>query len=537
MSSHPPAAAVRPRPQAAALYLGQLVAALVVLGGCTLAARAPERAHFDTVLRGGTVIDGSGAPRVRTDVGVRGGRIAAVGDLSTAAAATVLDVTGLYVAPGFINLHSHPTPAALQTAVNMLTQGVTLEVLNPDGGGPIDVAAQLDALERAGLALNIAACIGFNGPWREVMGQEDRRPTRAQIDSMSRIIVRNLEAGAYCVSAGLDYKPAYFAREAEVVDVLRPAARFRTVFANHERVVPETNFSSHAGMFETIRIAEAAGLTPLITHMKVQGREQGTADSILRAMAARPFVPADAYPYLAGQTSLAALIIPGWAQEGGRAEMLRRFADPALRARIIAEAEAAMYARFGGPTGVYLPTVRRELTDVMREHGVGAGEAVLRLLEEANYTAILRFGIEADLVKILQYPATSIACDCGAATTAVHPRFFGTYPRVLGRYVREQGVLTWEDAVRKMTSLPAATIGIADRGLIATSFAADIVVFDPHRVIDHATFEEPTRPSEGIVHVLVNGVLTLRDGQPTGARAGVALRRTEIVAPAERIRR
>jgi N-acyl-D-amino-acid deacylase len=504
-----------------------------------LALSAPPvtaQASFDVLLRGGTVIDGSGAPRVRTDVGITDGRIAAVGDLGTARATMVLDVTGLYVAPGFINLHSHAGVLSLQTAENMLTQGVTTEVLNADGGGPIDVADQLSRLDSAGLAVNVAACTGFNAAWTSVMGREDRRPTTGQIAAISRILVENLERGAHCVSAGLDYKPAYFATEQEVVDVLRPTARFRTVFTNHERVVPETGFSGHAGVLETIRIAHAAGLAPVITHMKVQGREQGTADSILSIMTRHTadgrFVAADAYPYLAGQTSLSALIIPGWAQDGGREAMLQRFADPAVRARIIAEAEEAIDARFGGPGGVYLPTTRQELGDLMRDWGVGAGEAVLRLLEESERPAILRFGSEDDLVRILQHATTSIACDCGAANTAVHPRFFGTYPRVLGRYVREQGVLTWEDAVRKMTSLPAATIGITDRGLIATSFAADLVVFDPQRISDHATFAEPTLPSEGVVHVLVNGALALRDGRATGAQAGRALLRAELVAPA-----
>jgi N-acyl-D-amino-acid deacylase len=323
--------------------------------------------------------------------------------------------------------------------------------------------------------------------------------------------------------------------EQEVVDVLRPTARFRTVFTNHERVVPETGFSSHAGVLETIRIAQAAGLTPVITHMKVQGREQGTADGILAVMTrhtdAGRFVAADAYPYLAGLTGLSALIIPAWAQDGGRNAMLQRFADPVQRARISAEAEQAIDARFGGPASVSLPGTRQELPDIMHEWGVGAGKAVLRLLEESERPAILRFGSEDDLVRILQHPTTSISCDCGAATTAVHPRSFGTYPRVLGRYVREQDVLTWEDAVRKMTSLPAATIGMTDRGLIATSFAADIVVFDPRRVVDHATFAEPTLPSEGIVHVFVNGVPALRDGLATGEQAGRALLRTQWVPP------
>ena len=238
------------------------------------------------------------------------------------------------------------------------------------------------------------------------------------------------------------------------------------------------------------------------------------------------YTAADAYPYLAGQTSLAALIVPGWAQDGGRQAMLERFADPALRKKIIAEAEETMTARFGGAAGVYLPDTRQELVDIMREWQVTAGEAVLRLVEERNRTAILRFGIESDLVSILKHPTTSIACDCGSSQgNATHPRYFGTYPRVLGRYVRESKALTWEDAIRKMTGLPAATIGMIDRGLLAPGMAADVTVFDPATIVDHATFDDPTRPSEGIRHVILNGQLALRDGKATGVGAGHALKR------------
>jgi N-acyl-D-aspartate/D-glutamate deacylase len=284
-------------------------------------------------------------------------------------------------------------------------------------------------------------------------------------------------------------------------------------------------------MAETIAIGERAGLTPVITHMKVQGHEQGSADLILaemrKATARGAYTAADAYPYLAGQTGLVALIIPGWALDGGRAAMLARFADPAQRARIVKEAEAAMDARFGGAAGIYLPATKQELVNVMRDMQVSAGEAVVRLLEQSSPGIIARFGIEADLVKILQHPTTSIACDCGAiAREASHPRYYGTFPRVLGHYARDQQALTWEDAVRKMTGLPAATIGMVDRGRLAVGMAADVVAFDPATVIDHATFDEPTRPSDGIRFVLVNGRIALRDGKPTDERGGRALFRT-----------
>jgi N-acyl-D-amino-acid deacylase len=497
----------------------------------TLATQSSPTPRFDIIIRGGTVLDGTGGAPFRADVGVVGKHIARVGDLSKADAATVIDSTGLYVTPGFINLHSHASPAALSTAENMLTQGVTLEILNADGGGPPDIGKQLADIAASGLAVNIGANAGFNSTWASVVGDADRRPTADEIRTMRERLVANLEKGAWGVSAGLDYKPAYFSTTEEVVDIVRAAAPYRTVFTNHDRITPESKYSSRVGMSETMAIGARAGLVPVITHMKVQGREQGTAGEFLKTMteATRQgrYTAADAYPYLAGQSGLGALIIPGWAQDGGREKMLERFKDPALRAKIVAEAEEAMAARFGGPQGVYMPATKRELTDVMKEFGVSGGEALVRVLEEGNTGAILRFGAEADLIKILQHPTTSIACDCGAALPgrAMHPRYYGTYPRVLGRYVRETKALSWPDAIRKMTLLPAATIGVVDRGAIAVGMAADITMFDPATVIDHATFEHPTLKSDGIRHVIVNGRLALQDGTVTGQQGGEVLLR------------
>ncbi len=502
---------------------------VLLTASITIGAQSPTR-PYDVIFRNGTVVDGTGAPRYLADVAVADGAIARVGDLRGERATVDIDATGLFVTPGFINIHSHAEPEGLSTAVNMLSQGVTTEILNADGAGPLDINAQLSSASARGLALNVGANIGFNSVWADVVGQSERRPTTAEMTRMRRLITDSLAAGAWGISAGLDYKPGYFASTEDVVGVVDAARRSRTYFSNHDRVTPESGFSSLAGMAETIAIGARSGVTPLITHMKVQGHEQGRADTILgqmrEASGRGTYTPADVYPYLAGQTSLVALIVPGWAQDGGRDAMLKRFADPTLRARIVAEAEQAMDKRFGGPAGIHLPEMKQDLTDVMRELQVSAGEAVVRLLERGSPGIIVRFGIEADLVKILQHPTSSVACDCGAVTgRASHPRYYGTYPRVLGRYVREQQALTWEDAIRKMTGLPAATTGMVDRGLVAPGMAADLVVLDPASVIDRATFEAPMERSAGIRAVLVNGRFALRDGAPTGTRAGTALRR------------
>ena len=491
-----------------------------------VASVSSQSTTFDAILRGGTLYDGTGGRGYRADVGIRNGRISTIGNLSGTRAAIDLDVAGLSVAPGFINIHSHPIGEGLTRAENMLTQGVTTEILNHDGGGSLDIAQQLSNATAAGLAVNVGAYIGFNSAWSNVMRAENRRPTPAEIERMRELLLGGLQNGAWGVSSGLDYKPAYFAQVEDVIRIVNVAAPWRTNFTNHDRITPESNFSSRAGIAETMAIGARAGLVPVVTHMKAQGIEQGSAPTILKMMQKGGFVAADAYPYLAGQSGLGALIVPAWAQEGGREPMIQRFADPALRARIVSEAEQAMKARFGGPEGVYVTTINRELTDVMREMSVSGGEAIVRLLETREMGAILRFGAESDLVAILKHPTTSIACDCGATTgPASHPRYYGSFPRVLGRYVRETKALTWEEAIRKMTGLPASTIGMVDRGFLALGMAADITVFDPATVIDHATFERPTERSEGVRYVLVNGTLALKDGQPTGERAGRALAR------------
>jgi N-acyl-D-amino-acid deacylase len=511
--------------------LRAICAALALIAAPTVTGQSVKKNSYDAILRHGTILDGSGLKPYRADLGISNGYIAAIGDLSGYQSALDLDVTGFYVAPGFINIHSHATSAALPTAENMLTQGVTTEILNPDGGGGIDIAQQLGRSASAGLAVNIGAYIGFNSVWASVVGQADRRPAAEEVTQMRALVERNLQQGAWGVSAGLDYKPGYFAHTDEVVRVVSVAAPWRTSFPNHERLSPEGGFSSHVGIAETIKIGIDGGLAPEITHMKIQGHEQGSAAEVIAMMkqadAAGHYTSADAYPYLAGQTGLGALTVPAWAQDGGRPEMLKRFKDPALRARIAREIEEALNARFNGAEGVYLPQTKEQLVDIMRERHASAGETIIQILEQGNASAILRFGREDDLVKILQYPSTAIACDCGATLeSGIHPRFYGAFPRVLGHYVRETHALTWEDAVRKMSGLPASTAGIIDRGFLAPGMMADVAVFDPNTVIDHATYENPTLPSEGLRYVFVNGQLALRDGRPTGKRAGRTILRS-----------
>lgn len=496
-------------------------------------AGASRAETFDVILRGGTVVDGTGAPGYVADIAVRHGHIARIGDLSRDSAPVDLPAGGLVVAPGFINIHGHPEASAAATAVNMLTQGVTTEIGNADGLGDTDLRAQLARMSAKGLATNLGLYIGFNAAWLEVMGSADRRASASEVAAMRRRIADGMAAGAWGVSAGLDYKPAFYAQRDEVVGVVSAAAPWRTNFPNHERLSPATGYSGLVGMRETVDISVASGLTPVITHMKSQGAEQGRAPEVLALLDGEPaqgrFAAGDIYPYLYGFNNVRSLLIPAWALDGGTAAFRARMHDPATRARLVAEVERIIALRFNGPSGVYVASQKRELTQLMAEWGVSAGEAVLRLNEQYGDnqpTTYLRFGAEEDLVRMLRHPQVAVACDCGSLlTVAGHPRAFGTFPRVLGHYVRETGLLSLEEAIRKMSGLPASVVGLVDRGWLAPGMAADVTVFDPRTIRDRGDPDHPEL-SQGVVFVLVNGRLAVRDGATTGAQGGVELLRS-----------
>lgn len=508
------------------LVAGSLFAVLL-LSACG-EARA-ER--FDVILRGGLILDGTGIDRYAADVGVNRGRIVRLGDLSKDTAVLEIDARGLFVTSGFVNIHDHPEPDAIFKAENVLTQGVTTEIGNPDGAGTTELATQARTMATRGLATNLGLYIGFNAVWAEVMGNLDARPGAADMARMQALIVRGLEEGAWGVSAGLDYKPAYYATQDEVIRVVSVAAPWRTNFPNHERLTPEAGYSGLAGVKETVEVGVKAGLVPVFTHMKAQGQEQRRAkeqlDMMDEATQAGHFTAGDIYPYTYGFNNVSSLLIPAWAHEGGEEALDVRFKDPTARARIVEDIERVMAQRWNGPSGVYVLPLDRELTDLTQEWGVSAGEAIVRLNEQhgRRLQTYLRFGIDEDMIQMLRHPNVAVACDCGSLlTVSGHPRAFGSFPLVLRRYVREMGVLTWEDAVRKMTGLPASIIGMTDRGLIAPGMAADIAVFDPLTITDRGTAKSP-QLSEGVRYVLVNGHLALSDGRITGEQGGAILKR------------
>lgn len=517
------------------MWKRSLIASFTALfvGGSVLGMENDNRSdaqenEFDTIIRNGTIVDGTGKSSYEADVGINGDYIYKIGNLEDYSAQNEVDVDGNIVAPGFIDIHSHADLEALQTATSALTQGVTTEILSPDGGGPVDVTERYE-LEDDGLAINIGTYIGFNSVWEDVVGEEDRDATEEEIEEMQGLVETGLEEGAFGVSAGLFYTPANYADTEEVIDVVEVADQWRTNFPHHIRdemddVVEATE--------ETIEIGEKAGLVPVITHMKVMGADnwgasEETVGLIEDAIDRGTYAAADVYPYLASQTGLTALV-PAWVEDGGFDAMLDRFADPELRPQIEDEIEDVMTSRVETAEDVYFPGEDETLADVAEAEDVSPGEATMRILEDqGSLTTIYHFGDEEDYERILQNPTTAVASDGGATySDSIHPRRYGSQPRVLGEDVREEGLLSLEEAVQKMTGLPATIIGMTDRGFIAEGMIADITVFDPDTVTDNAEFEDPKQYADGIEHVLVNGEFALEDGETTDAQLGEALQRT-----------
>ncbi|MFD4669655.1 amidohydrolase family protein [Lentzea sp. NPDC058450] len=493
---------------------------------------APPPLRLDAIIHGGTVFDGSGTPGRITDVGIKDGRIHRIGDLGRVSTRITYDATGQYVSPGFIDVHAHTeTGSPLVSAKSSLTQGVTTEMLGPDGFGTYEIDKQLNELDRAEKGINVAPYVGFNTVWAATMGETDTRPTAAQTTQMRDRVESAMRQGAWGVSSGLGYPPASYARTNEVIDVVRGARSWRAFFSDHMR--DETNLVVESTV-EDISIGRAAGLMPEITHMKVAGPlNWGKSATMLgllgEARASGTHAGGDVYPYTAASTGLD-FYVPGWAKDGGTTAMLARFADPALRSRIDAETTAFVIDDVGTPDKVSMPELANKSLDAfMAEYGgVTIGEAIMRILAAHNgwVLAVMHIGSEDDLSRFLTDPFIAFSSDGGVTESAeTHPRHYGSYPRVLGRYVRERGLLTWEEAIRKMTGLPATMVGVVDRGFLAEGMAADVTVFDPRTISDRATFENPKQYSVGVRWVFVNGELALINGEPTKAGAGQALRR------------
>jgi len=528
---------LRRRRLAAAGLAGALSAA-----GLAAQPGGPARPTYDVVIQGGRVLDGSGNPWMYADVAIRGGRIAALGRLGPVDARRRIDATGLYVSPGFIDVHSHAADGLdgeLNHARPLLAQGITTAAINPDGGGPVDVAGQRARLEKRGVGVNVALFVPHGAIRRQVLGMADRDPTAAELSKMVDLVRAGMKAGGIGLSTGLYYAPGSYAKTEEVIAMARAAADAGGVYSSHIRDEGDYSIGVVAAVQEVIRIAEEARLPGIVSHMKALGTASWglSLACVMRIEAARARgveVFADQYPYEASGTSITGALVPRWAQVGGD-EALRARIRNAERPRLLAEVRANI-ARRGGAAALLVsrfepdPALEgRTLADIAG--GRPPEEVALELLERGD-AGLVSFNMsERDIETIMRQPWTMTSTDGDLVPFGAgrpHPRAYGAFPRKIRLYVRERGVVDLPFAIRSMTSLPAAVFGLKDRGVLRPGAWGDVLVFDLEKVRDTATYQQPHQMAEGMVHVLVNGQLVRERGAFTDALPG------QIVTPERR---
>jgi N-acyl-D-amino-acid deacylase len=521
-----------------------LVAATAVAAGAAGAVTpVAARQAYDVVIRQGRVLDGSGNPWYRADIGVLGGRIVAVGDLSGAVAARQIDARGLYVAPGFIDAHSHAggalATADLSHARPLLAQGVTTVLINPDGGGEVDLEQQRRALRAHGLGVNVALMVPHGSVRRSVLGMDDRAPTADELERMQALVRSGMEAGAFGLTSGPYYAPGSFAKTDELIALARIAAEYGGAYSSHIRDESDYTIGVVAAVDEVIEIARAAGLPGVVTHIKALGpRVWGYSSALVhridRAREQGIEIYADQYPYEASSTGLGAALLPRWAEVGGAEALAARIDDAATRARLRAEMLENLDRR-GGEERIRIARHARDpaletltLGEVARRRGVEPVDAAIDIIRGGG-ASIISFNMHArDIATFMRQPWTMTASDGALVREGVgvpHPRGSGTFPRKIRKYVLEDGVVDLAFAIRSMTTLPATVFRLADRGVIRAGAVADIVVFDLERTRDRATYDAPHQLAEGMVYVLVNGRFAVDEGGFADGLHGEVLRR------------
>jgi N-acyl-D-amino-acid deacylase len=544
-----------------------VLASLAIAAGVPLAAAEP--ALHDLVIRNGVIYDGSGAKPYPGEVAVDGDRIAYVGPVRHHKGKTEIDAKGQAIAPGFINMLAHPEESLLVDgrALSDLKQGVTLEVLGEDSMGPLNptmkrlmaerqgdikypvswttLGEYLSLLEHKGVAPNVASLVGAGTVRNHVLGEADVQPSPAQLETMRALVRQSMEEGALGVTTALIYSPNTYARTPELIALAEESARCGGIYAAHMRSEGDR---VEAAIEETIAIAKASGAPAEIYHLKLAGRDNwGKLDKVIgmiegaRAKGVR--ITADMYTYTAGATGLDAAM-PPWVQDGGLEAWIKRLRDPAVRKRVVAEMRNAHPANWenlfaaSGPENTVLLSFKnpklknligKSVSQVARERGVSPEDAAIDLvIEDGTRVGIAYFLMsEANVRRQVALPWVSFDSDeAGYAPEGVflksgaHPRAYGSFARVFAQYVRKDHALSVQEAVRKLTSLPADTLSLPDRGRLKAGAFADIVVFDPATIQDHATFAKPHQLATGVRHVLVNGQVALRDGEATGAPTG-----------------
>jgi N-acyl-D-amino-acid deacylase len=509
------------------------------------AAVSSQGAAPGLIIRNGLVIDGSGSPGKVQDIAVSEGKIVEIGSSLPLRGNEEIDAIGLVVCPGFIDVHSHAEDGLLEQADNHnnILQGITTFVGGNCGDSPIDLDRFFDDLRAKGVTTNVACLIGHNRVRREVMGMRARGASEEEMESMKRLVRRAMESGALGLSTGLLYPPGTFSTYEEVLELAKVVGEYQGIYASHIRSEEQEVWKA---VEEALRVGQEAGIRTQISHIKLAaeahwGMAQHYSDLLSEARARGVRVMADQYPYRAGSATLQN-ILPRWSLDGGREAFLKRVSDPEDRERII---QGILEGRLASARGtnrgeiVFISRCRahpeyegKNLVQICRENGLeatpaNAAEMAIRLLEDGPVSAVNFLMDEADVQTFLRDPHIMISTDGGVTRFGVgmpHPRNYGTYPRLLGHYVREKGILGLEDAIRKSTSLPAKQMGFSDRGSIALGNWADLVVFDPENIIDRATFQKPHQYPTGITYVIVNGIVTVKNGHITGARPGQVLR-------------
>lgn len=547
-----------------------LLLVYALLAGCASAERKPAAPIdvYDLLIRNGRVIDGTGSPWFRGDIAIRGERIAAVGSIPAAQARDTIDARGFVVSPGWIDMLGHSEYPQVRDgrALSKITQGITSEITGevssvvpvnertmsaaffaqPDSLQWRDLNGYFALLEKRGTAINLGTFVTVGSVRRYVMGVADRAPTSAELEQMKTLVAAAMRQGAMGLSTGLIYAPAAYASTDEIAELAKVAAQYGGGYATHMRSEGRRLIEA---IDEAVTIGERANTWVQIHHLKASGAanwgKMRTAVAAIEAARARGIdVSADQYPYVASGTGLSA-IIPNWVHAGGTDSLVARLKDPAVRDSLRREIMGPgqnvnlIGESSGGPSGVMLSSFRTdslrkytgkrlsEVAELRHQHPI---DALFDILAIDPGTAAIYFSMsEADIEYAMKQPWVSVGIDAGARDTIIenaqpHPRAFGSFPRILCRYVRERGVITLTDAIRKFTALPAARVGLSDRGVIKAGMYADLTIFDADRVCDRATFEQPVQTSVGIQHVVVNGVPVLRDTRPTGARPGRALR-------------
>ncbi|MGI9250199.1 MAG: N-acyl-D-amino-acid deacylase family protein [Pseudohongiellaceae bacterium] len=530
----------------AVMFAAMFVTALAVSATATAAPQqvGTTQERFDVLVRNGHIVDGSGNPWFAADLGIRGERIVRIGNLSGATASRVIDAEGLIVAPGFIDPHTHAIRGIFDvpTAESSLLQGVTTLTEGNDGSSPYPIAEHYAEIEELGISPNWSVFVGQGTVRSRVLGEEDREPTADEMQQMKNMIAQAMEEGALGISTGLFYVPGSFTSTEEVIELTQIAADYGGIYISHMR---EEAASLLDSVRETIRIGEETGIPVQMTHHKVIGVQNfGAAVDSLRmvdeARARGIDITIDQYPYTASQTGIAALI-PQWAQEGGDEQLVARINNSDTRARIKQVViDKILYDRGGGhPRNVFISRNSwdnsmegKNLAQLTEERGMeatpaNAAEVVFDIIRGGGATAVYHAIGPDDVDLIMQHPTTAIGSDGPLGVFGVgapHPRQYGTYARVLGLYVRERGVITLEDAIRKMSSLSAVRLGLQDRGLLREGHFADVAIFDADEIDDRATFEDPHQYAVGMKYVLVNGTVVVSEGQHTGATPGKVLR-------------